>query len=56
MKNEIGKIVDSRVSIPVPLALLKCLIIYQLCFELWPLVVSAKPWFRLWNEFGIKYI
>ena len=38
-----GKIVASRVSISVPLALPICLTIFQLCFELWPLVVTAKP-------------
>ena len=43
MRNEISKIVNSRVAIPVPLALPNCFTIYQLRFELSPLVVTAKP-------------
>ena len=34
MRNEIGKIVDSRVSILVPLALPNFLAIYQSCLEI----------------------
>ena len=60
MRNELGKIVDSSVSIPVPLALANCLTSYQLSFELWPLVVTAEPSVRgkalerIWDKIGLS--
>ena len=60
MRNEIDKIVDSRVSILVPLALPNFLTIYQSCLENLPLVVTAKPSVRakalerIWDKIDLS--
>ena len=60
MRNEISKIVNSRVAIPVPLALPNCFTIYQLRFELSPLVVTTKPSIRakalkrIWDKIDLN--